>query len=333
MKFSQMKVVSTIMVALVVMMFATFTQAQDTAATAISVRGVVTVTDSNGDSRRLRRGDAINSGDSIETANRARVRMSFTDGSTMVLQANTKFEVTEYSFSGSADGTEKATFKIFEGALEAISGLIGKKNNNAFRLDTPLATIGLRGTTYSVTVYPATGNGQPRVVVSTHDGAVLFASSAVPNGILVNAGNSVSQSGNSPPQQSNSILIPLAVINVEGDGTEPEPEPTPDPNASPTPAPEPVADDGATVRPEDIDNIITALAGQLTQDQLIILAAELLDNAGQAAGNANDPDVVQAGADTFTAIINNTTGGDPAAIFLQLQGDTPNADVPTVTLP
>lgn len=278
----------------VIFLMASAIQAQESAGTAVSVRGMVTATDAKGEVRRLRRGDEVLAGDTITTAKRSRIRMSFSDGGTSVLLANTTFEITDYSFSGQEDGTERASFKLLEGALEAISGLIGKKNKSAFRLDTPMATIGLRGTVYSVTVYPASGGGRPRVVVSTLDGAIVFASSAVPNGILVAAGNSVQQTGNTPPTTSNSILVPLSTITVDGNEDENAIEDSFDeetPTEEETRTEETRTDEEvleeeggeSTVDTEAVPEIIRGLAedGNLTDEQLADVAAQLLNTVSQ----------------------------------------------------
>ena len=193
---------------------------QEDAATALSVRGFVTASDTNGDVRRLKRGDTIFSGETIETGNRARIRMSFTDGATAVLRADTTYEINDYSFSGQEDGTESASFRLVSGALEMLSGLIGRQNQNSFRLDTPLATIGLRGTEFVVAVYPpATAEGRPTVRVSVAGGAVVYSSPLAPP-VQLPQGNSVEQLEDQLPTTSNTITEPFVTITVEGDDIE-----------------------------------------------------------------------------------------------------------------
>lgn len=205
--------------AAVIFLTATAIQAQEIAATAVSVRGMVTATNDAGDQRRLKRGDPVYAGDLIETAKRARLRMAFTDGGTTVLKAETVFEIADYSFSGQEDGSERASFSLLRGTLEALSGLIGKTNKQAFRLDTPLATIGLRGTEYVVAVFPGTNGGPPTVRVSVAGGAIVYTSPGAPP-IAVEQGNSTEQTGGQAPQTSNVIIEPLVTITVEGDDVE-----------------------------------------------------------------------------------------------------------------
>lgn len=201
------------------LMMASALQAQDAAGTAVSVRGYVTATSPSGEVRQLARGDEVYSGDTIKTAKRSRIRMSFSDGSTSVLTSRAVFEITDYSFSGKVDGTEKASFKLVQGALEAISGLIGKKNRNAFRLDTPFATIGLRGTTYKVEIL-VNQAGKRFLNLSVTDGSVVYSSPGLAS-VPVTTGNSVSQQNGQQPQRQSGIIVTEFTITATGeDSTE-----------------------------------------------------------------------------------------------------------------
>lgn len=139
----------------------------------LSVRGFVTVTDSTGDVRQLKRGDTIASSDVIETSNRSRAVILFSDGSRYTLRSNTTFKIDRYAFSGTDDQNAQARFSILRGALQAVSGLIGKKNRQNFRLNTPISTIGLRGTTFQVEL-TRDSSGQLQVNVFTLEGAIIY---------------------------------------------------------------------------------------------------------------------------------------------------------------
>jgi len=286
---------------------ASLAQAQESAATAVSVRGMVTATNDAGETRRLRRGDAVYEGDLIETATRARIRMSFTDGGTYVLREQTAFEIDEYSFSGQEDGTEQASFSLLQGALEALSGFIGRSNNQNFRLDTPLATIGLRGTEFTITVLPpATPGGLPTVQLSVLGGTVVYQSTISTPGappspvITVPQGNSVEQAGNSSPLQVNSVIVPLLTITVDGedvnevieqlfdaeitgDGNEDGPA---DRNTRDEEAAENLGE--STVPADQIDDLVESLSGVLSEEALSDLAQRLIDNASESGASEEE---------------------------------------------
>ena len=99
----------------------------------------------DGVTRPLARGDILDSGDSISTAN-GRAQVRFTDGGFVALQPNTTYRLDEYVYDGTIDGTEKSLFHLVEGGIRLVTGLIGRSNKRNFHLTTPVATIGIRGT-------------------------------------------------------------------------------------------------------------------------------------------------------------------------------------------
>lgn len=109
--------------------------------------GGAAVQGSDGGSKVLAKGMDINAGDTISTGP-GRAQIKFTDGSYMSFQPNTQFKVEDYNFNGKQDGTEKGFFKLIEGGLRAITGLVGRENRSNYRLATPVATIGIRGTEF-----------------------------------------------------------------------------------------------------------------------------------------------------------------------------------------
>ncbi|MEQ9566740.1 MAG: hypothetical protein RLN85_13200, partial [Pseudomonadales bacterium] len=83
----------------------------------------------------------------------------FNDNGLVALQPETSFLVEEHTFNGQEDGTESAVYRLFRGGLQAITGLIGNTNKDRYRFETPLATIGLRGTHWAATYCSTSCNG------------------------------------------------------------------------------------------------------------------------------------------------------------------------------
>jgi hypothetical protein len=159
--------------------------------------GGVTALNSDGRSRALTKGAEINAGDTIQTAD-GRAQVRFSDGGYISLQPNTEFKVEDYSFSGKADGTEKGFFNLVKGGLRAITGAIGHTNKQAYRVNTPVATIGIRGTEflaqYDTKLLVKVGNGAVYMVNQGGD-IILF------KGQVGEVGSS-----NSKPQYSDDSL-------------------------------------------------------------------------------------------------------------------------------
>lgn len=148
---------------------------------------------SDGKERPVRKGDTLASGERILTRN-GRVQLAFTDGAFVSLQPETDFGIEQYEFKGKTDGTEKGFFSMLKGSLRTITGMIGRGRRDAYRIQTPTATIGIRGTGGLIQVSNA--------------GTYIFGTSGIwtlSNGlgtISIPSGTPgfASSSGNTPPQ-------------------------------------------------------------------------------------------------------------------------------------
>jgi hypothetical protein len=144
------------------------------------VVGSVEVVSADGNRRPLVKGADINSGDAINTALNARAQLKFIDGGYISLQPNTEFRVDEYNYENKSDGSERSFFSLLKGGFRAISGAIGHINRNSYKVATPSATIGIRGTGYKAEVR------DEGLLISVGEGAVMLTNNAGP--ILVSAG-------------------------------------------------------------------------------------------------------------------------------------------------
>jgi hypothetical protein len=106
----------------------------------------VTVTGRDGRARPLARGAELDTGDTVRTGTDGRAQIRFTDGSYVSLQPNTDFAISEYEYKGKADGSERSFYGLVRGAMRTVTGAIGRVNRNAYRITTPTATVGIRGT-------------------------------------------------------------------------------------------------------------------------------------------------------------------------------------------
>ncbi len=78
------------------------------------------------------------------------MQLALIDGGKVSLQPNTIYRINKYEFSGKEDGTEYGFTELIKGGLCTISGLIGHKNRDRYQLKTAVATIGIRGTEFTV---------------------------------------------------------------------------------------------------------------------------------------------------------------------------------------
>lgn len=110
-------------------------------------RGAVTMQNMDGSSARLiaknaqvQRGEVINTGPNSFTI------VKLNDGTRMTLRPNSSFSVEK--FNATKDSTASAILRLFKGGLRTITGYISKNNPKGYKLRTPVATIGIRGTQF-----------------------------------------------------------------------------------------------------------------------------------------------------------------------------------------
>jgi len=108
-------------------------------------RGEVVAEQVDGTTRVLKRRAKIFAGDTLVTGKDGRVQIRFSDKGLLELQANTRFLIETYHFD--ADYTKRAaSYSLLKGGMRTVTGLIGKTNKKNYKVETPVATIGLRGT-------------------------------------------------------------------------------------------------------------------------------------------------------------------------------------------
>jgi len=102
-----------------------------------------------GNVRKLERRSVVYAGDTIETGDSI-IQIRFADGSLTSLRPDTVFKIESFQWKGKEDGSEQGIFSLIRGGLSTISGLIGKSNKKKYAMQTPVATIGIRGTHYAL---------------------------------------------------------------------------------------------------------------------------------------------------------------------------------------
>jgi hypothetical protein len=79
--------------------------------------------------------------------------MEMSDGGEMVIRQNSSLKVEEYQFDKAKPDADNFVFRVIKGGFRAVTGLISKRGNkNAYKAQTPTATIGIRGTQYDLRV-------------------------------------------------------------------------------------------------------------------------------------------------------------------------------------
>lgn len=111
------------------------------------VIGQVRITDAAGAVRSAEAGGSVAAGDRIETGASGHVHLRMVDGGYLSVRPGSRFVVEQYE---TAPGATAIRLRLDEGVVRSITGAAAHENKDRFRLNTPLAAIGVRGTDFVV---------------------------------------------------------------------------------------------------------------------------------------------------------------------------------------
>ena len=157
--------------------------------TIIQLSGTLSVKRGDGSVRILSMKSEVIPGDTLETQKDSYAQIKFTDGAAITLKPNTLFTVAAYSFVEAKPQEDSVVFSLLKGGIRAVTGLISKRGaQDAYKMNTATATIGIRGTTFDADdcktgTCKKDGAGgdadhEAGVYVSVRDGEVLVTNSA-----------------------------------------------------------------------------------------------------------------------------------------------------------
>jgi hypothetical protein len=111
--------------------------------------GTLSVRKADGSVRILSQKSTIESGDTINTERDSYAQIKFTDGAQVTLKPSTAVKLDNFKFAEDKPQDDSFLYSLVKGGLRAVTGVVGKRNKDAYRLGTATATIGIRGTTFS----------------------------------------------------------------------------------------------------------------------------------------------------------------------------------------
>lgn len=132
------------------------------------VSGDATITRTDGTSEPVALGMEIHQGDVIETGAAGAVNIVFLDESSFAVSNNARMAIDEYVFDPATQGGE-TNVSILRGMFVFTSGLIGRDDPDDVQIDTPVGSIGIRGTTIAGTINP---DGESQITVV--EGAIVI---------------------------------------------------------------------------------------------------------------------------------------------------------------
>lgn len=140
--------------------------------------GTLSVRKADGSVRILSQKSEISSGDTLNTERDTYAQIKFTDGGQITLKPSTSVRIEDFKFTEAKPQEDSFLFSLVKGGLRAVTGIVGKRSRDNFRMNTATATIGVRGTTFSADDCVNRRDGdcsslEAAVFVSVADGEVI----------------------------------------------------------------------------------------------------------------------------------------------------------------
>lgn len=114
----------------------------------INVSGPLLARKADGTMKLLAQKSAVYQGDTLATEKGTYARIRFIDKSEVTLRPNSQLVIDSFVFDEGKPETDSAKFNLVKGGLRAVTGALGKRSQDRVGLNTPTATIGIRGTTF-----------------------------------------------------------------------------------------------------------------------------------------------------------------------------------------
>ncbi|MEQ8408688.1 MAG: FecR domain-containing protein [Gammaproteobacteria bacterium] len=125
----------------------------------------------NADNERVaaRRGLQLQASDQVFTEANGHVHIHFADDALVSVRPGSRLEIVRYDYDPARPEQSSVKFNLEEGVTRAISGDAAKSARDRFRLNTPIAAIGVRGTDFIVSATDRTTRALVR------EGAIVMA--------------------------------------------------------------------------------------------------------------------------------------------------------------
>jgi len=118
------------------------------------VIGTASLQAADGQTRAVERGSEVRVGDKVETQQGGHVHLRFVDGGRVSVRPASRLVIESYAHSKDQPQLSAIKFRLDEGVVRSITGQWGEAAKERFRLNTPVAAIGVKGTDFVVRSLP-----------------------------------------------------------------------------------------------------------------------------------------------------------------------------------
>ena len=112
------------------------------------VIGTARISQHTGQERPAARGDNLYEGDTVATDSNSNVQIRMIDEAIIWLRPESQFKIDKYRSNQHGAARNEASLRLLGGTLRQLTGMIGKSAPSDYKLKTPNAVIGIRGTEF-----------------------------------------------------------------------------------------------------------------------------------------------------------------------------------------
>ncbi|MFZ6799409.1 FecR family protein [Undibacterium sp. Di24W] len=154
-------------VILLAWLFAFNAYAADIAGTVSFVIGDAQVMQ-DGQIQKVARGQNILVGQTLQTGDNGHIHLRMIDGAFVSLRPSSRMKIDDYKYDQASPSNNSIKFNVEQGVVRSITGKAGEAAKDKYRMNTPLAAIGIRGTDFVVRV------SQELTRVTVQSGAIVM---------------------------------------------------------------------------------------------------------------------------------------------------------------
>lgn len=114
--------------------------------------GYVTLSSPQMAPKTAKGGTGVEVGNILTTGSNGTAVLKFQDGQVIALQPDSVFRVNDFQYDLAAPEKGVSFLSLLQGGLRAITGLIGDRNPRSWKVATPTATAGIRGTDFMLVI-------------------------------------------------------------------------------------------------------------------------------------------------------------------------------------
>lgn len=131
--------------------------------------GTARISQHTGQDRPALRGDNLYEGDTVATHANSNVQIRMIDDSVIWVRPDSRFKIERYQSNQHGAAKNEAALRLISGTMRQVTGAIGKGAPADYKLSTPNATIGIRGTEFDASYLSPQAAAQANTAPGTYN--------------------------------------------------------------------------------------------------------------------------------------------------------------------